>query len=597
MATIYATTTASGNNDGTSWEDAYTDLQVALGELQDGDTLLTDTPMDQPFRGGFVVSGRNNLTIRFDQGPNGLTHVTNRIQAAWANEGGGVWSIPLSAEPSGVTYDFRPDDERGTVSGVDLHDPDMLAAIAAYAKRRPLRLSDCRAWYGFLRKAASPTTTPSPGEWSHTGGNLYARPIDAITQSEANTLLCYQPGTPHGIEISQSSDSVLEGEVWATCYPGNGDNGGYGLVGRSCERTIIRDVRAVACGHHSVGFNAAGGDANTLMDCLAVGQRPTGTSQLANPFVHYTDGTSTGHRGVGIAAVFSWQLDQGGRPIHVEALNQTLLSHSSGANTIDVTWSGVGHFDFTDLIEAKHGISLAGAGQVGSAGDAIEPTDETVLGDYSCVAEGVEAVGRSACPGSNLVLSGGTLNRTGDHGGLSGYAVSGTIGSPGRMLMRGMKIVTGGGSTWWAAASDDGLMILEDCTIVVDGEQTAVFRTGATTPGKLILRNTTWSRTPNAGCLCIMQAGSPTIYNNGFPGFASDGRNIIDTSFSRLIRHNGNGADRDAAYWQGLSGASSDRFYDDVLPDLIEIDANNSAASVTTFDAFGDPIQTFGAFG
>lgn len=96
MATIYADTTATGANDGSSWADAYTTLQTAVDALTEGDTLYANAPEGTPFRPALRSAMPDDVTIYTSRGSNGETWINNLYTASWTDAGGGVWSLALA---------------------------------------------------------------------------------------------------------------------------------------------------------------------------------------------------------------------------------------------------------------------------------------------------------------------------------------------------------------------------------------------------------------------------------------------------------------------------------------------------------------------
>jgi len=569
MATIYAKSDATGANDGTSWTDAYTDLQAALNAVANGDTLYTDAPESYPWIGGYILSTHSNVTIITNAGPSGETWLTNLRKSTSWTESSGVWSISLASEPSHVAYDFKRDDISGTVTGCDLTTKNNARAIALHRSKRLLNLNDCRAWYGFLRDGGA-TTTPAEGEYGYTGGTLYINPPGTPDAATVNELAGYAGSATDALDLFQCSDCTVRGRLITKFYPTIGSNQGYGLVGTISTRNTFQGHIGIACGWHSCGHNNASGSDNRMTDCLALGT--TGDQGYDNPYVFYSDGTSSGHIGTGLVHVSIGLLDVDGQPIEPNFVTNSFYSHTSGgANTLTAEWIDCLSIDFQKLIEDKHSITLgAGAtwGEVVNGRNVPSIADHTDPDDYPLRAIRLIAVGHSASFEGGIYYEDPIIDREGQ--------IDRTL-SNGPNMMEGEEFyvkrglfITGDATTGIISVAASSKVVFDAVTTVSTNANPSnttvgIFNIETIVSDALILKN---------GCRfiagdslanhTILRSNTTTIWSDNLSAVTSDGTNLFEDGEwdTDTIRHNNAGVSpRNSSWWKAnIVGGSTDDF-------------------------------------
>ena len=370
MTVRYASKTATGANNGTSWADAYTDLQAALNAVQNGDTLHLDAPESNPWRGGFSLNSRQDWLITTDQGPSGETWLRGgRVFSDW-QQSGAVFSRTM-LEPSRVTWDFKRDDAAGTVTGVDLGVPRAAQWLPQFGRTA----AECVQWYGFLYRAPVATATPADGEWSYLNGVLHVNPPGSPTAGEFAAKCEVPVRSINALLVASCSNFEIDGKgLTGILYPDRGGNSGYVVEINAGSGGTINGGRGIAVGWHGFGTAGASTTNNTLENLLVIGQMvEDGGGAVANPFVIAGDAAAAngnvnglGRNLVSIAAPLA-RYD--GKPIlNAEgAWTATLgLGHNTQEGTTNpyypLRWDRCLMLDFGDHACNKFGIVRNGNG-------------------------------------------------------------------------------------------------------------------------------------------------------------------------------------------------------------------------------------------
>ena len=261
---IYADSTATGVDSGGSWDNAFTDLQDALDAMSDDCILYTNSTRSNPFIGEFTVdTNLRNITIITDQGPDDETWFSGARKTTWSDLGGGLFSTPVVAEPSHVVYDFKQDDNAGTVTNCDLTDSKVVAANEKFAWDQ----NDQKAWYGFLIKNTVSPTNPGNGEWGWLAGNLYVNPPGSPILSEVNTKTEYVPGDENALNISNHY-STVRGRMIAYLYCDDSTDKGCAVAASGDSGMDIGGVMSIAC-PTTVRIGIANNYYNKIKNCFS----------------------------------------------------------------------------------------------------------------------------------------------------------------------------------------------------------------------------------------------------------------------------------------------------------------------------------------
>lgn len=390
MATVYVEPTNAQK--GTA---ATALLQAAIDAMAAGDHVVAcphpsfaglNSPLDATYVGSVsMASIIADFTLEFADG----AAITGATQVSGvADEGGGVFSMVLAAEPKRLAYDYKQDDAAGTVTGANIatgrpkYAIDLSRQLGIWAGDD----DDLRVWYGFLAKAGAATTTPVEGEWSYTGGTLYWHPAGAPSLAEVEALTVYQAatGADNGISLQGHGAQVLNPTtIFYAAYSGNV---GYGVNFSAGSNSRIKGHRGLgAHGWHTAGFNNLATTGNCLEDCLSTGQHATPntiTNAQAYPFVVYTpvatDDFARSYNRNNLA-IGCTHLRQDGSPLDPTDDYTFFAGFSHGGFRGGVVWDGIAAIDLTHLIDAEHGTSTADADGSpvgrGDTGDGYLPTE------------------------------------------------------------------------------------------------------------------------------------------------------------------------------------------------------------------------------
>jgi hypothetical protein len=572
MAIIYASSTAAGSNNGTSWTNAYTNLQTAITAMAAGDVLYTNAPFSSPFRTTttFSVTGKDGCRIIGDKGPNGATYVTSAaVSASWVDAGGGIFSLSgFAGEPPHVAYDFKQDDYLGTVTGVVIDQK-----VAAYAARLGWHPSVLRAWYGFMPKTSGTQTAPGEGEYGYSAGVLYVNPPGAPNLATMQPLTWYAPSTAGQVfDVADCDHFRIEGMTpfWS---PQTTGNNGYGISCGNCTDAEIARCLFIANGWHSAGFQGGyGGNVGNydcrISDCLANGcTGDESGSSGQNPFVFYQHSAPTrwgNNTGARLVAICNPRLRTTGRPTYNGFRANPFLSHSvSGTSYENINWIDCVGYDFADPLITKHTITNTNVGSFILHSQGPEPSNALDGTTYPVKCKRCVCYGRMLLTSSRVACWDLLVDRSG-HGTSSINGITFNTTSV-KMWFSNLHLLTGNmaDSYFTQVGSDD--------SIVFTGDRNRVLDEGTVNRKAFLLQASDTGTTDNvymtnmdidaAGGTnrSVLLAGG-TIYTNNFRDVFSGGGNRFGSSLEGTLQHTNPGnAPQNMAAWQSLiNGGSAD---------------------------------------
>lgn len=551
---VYADPAASGNNDGTSWDDAYTDLQEAIDALEVGQTLYTNSTRALPFYGAFDLNSFSGKAIVVDQGSEGETWFSDAYKGSWTDAGGGIFTIALAAKPAYVVFDFKQDDETGTVTGIDMTRSSWDALRTKVKASGHWTDADLNPWYGFLTENTSTPTSPGSDEWGYSGGTLYINPSGSPTLSNVNNLAEWIEGTKNALESFSSNWSVT-GRLIGYLYPHSASNTGYIVKGNGSSNVTIDGVLAICSGYHACGMaGVGGGGGHTLQNCLANG------TETGNPFVFYSDTelVDTGNVGTNLSYVHYPLLRRDGRALKDTTipLGRVCYSHSSGAEVYSgIAYSNIYLFDaMNDILRAdgsafpskRAGGGLVGASNVGTIAD---KTDFDSFG-VQCINS--HGVGFNAIPSENVAFDNCVFDRTG-----AGFTTDYAMLVIGHHHIQSCEIMTGESDLkFWHGFDGSEEFFMDDTTILmqmtVSGRPGLFGVTG--TGARITITNNDVNADGGSTAYCIMNHGAVGIWGVEASIVTSSGNTF---NLPNSIQHSNQGVTaRDAAYWIANIGAT-----------------------------------------
>jgi hypothetical protein len=365
---IHAKADATGNNDGTSWEDAFTSLASVAPDTDD--TVL----LDGMFREALpLISGKSNVTIDGSQGPSGYSRLLGQLQlevADLTDEGSGVWSFALASTPPTVTYDYKQDDAAGTVTGVTMEYPELVQAFSGLRLLRP----EIKPYYGHLARASTFTTTsPAEGEWSYTGGRVYFNPPGSPAASEVAAKVAY--GTlDRGVYLNGCASPKIYNIQTAGFGNPATQRGSFYLAG--CTNIDMDNCISWDAGYRSFNIEGSTGNTNPLghrvRRCFAFGDCIIGSTENY-PFVIYNQQGCPNADCVFedcTIVMYPW-LGTAGRPIKGSTSGQTAMSeeykpcgfysHAGGGGDDmgGITFKNLTFISTAQMLNAKHNATSA----------------------------------------------------------------------------------------------------------------------------------------------------------------------------------------------------------------------------------------------
>lgn len=406
--TWYAKSDATGLNDGSSWEDAFTDLRLALANLGDGDTLYTDAPRGRPFVGAHMVGDFDRPVHGFvwigDAGPSGQTWMTGARNHAgeWTRQGE-VFVATIGEEPGEVVYNFRPDTDDGLFTGTNVREHEALLA------RFGRTVAESRAWYGFLRRAEGDVL--EDGQWLYANGVLFVDPPGSRPSMETFERWI-------GVCAVGQNAVDVHGEGWTIrgltglLYPDPTNNAGYIIKGNSARNATIEECTAIAPGWHSFGFSVNSRDRNTMRRLLTVSMRSgrDGLNGVANPYVFYTPDRIryANHVGEDLVFIAVPFFDHLGLPTTsyfapVLGLSHGIIGRAHGG----ITWRRC------LMVDASMGAGIFSEGSLLNCSASGITYDRSDPAEWPFTAEDCVAVGMSALPTPDIRFVRTVFDRSG----------------------------------------------------------------------------------------------------------------------------------------------------------------------------------------
>lgn len=549
MATIYASSTATGANNGTSWTDAYTSLSSVASAHQAGDTIYLNAPESTPFV-GTLSAVPSNCRVIGDEGPAGETWITSTATGTWTDAGGGVFSMALASAPVYVVYDFKRDDIHGTVTGWAPADCEEGRALTA----KGYDLAKCVAWYGFLANGGA-TSSPSEGQYGYTGGVLYINPPGSPVTATVNALARYVPnGTAiSGIATAGGSAGQTIKGITAWLYPATTGNQGYAIRLQGGNATAM-DCVGIACGWHTHGAAGSGQSigGNKIIRCMSLNDTE------GSPYVFYTnviDLPQSGNELIDCCTIHYGNLLTTGAPITTPSEVTPFLQHTGGVHVIGGT-----KVDRLIGIDARQYIftkqasgTITTSKRVLQADNPPPITDTTKHADYpiharDCYFGGPFIVGHSVAY-ERCVIDGETITTTRDSYTPTSLPILFSEGA----IFHG-KRATGGGSPVIHVGT--ARIQISDSYISVDATNengSSIFTLNSTT-GVFTLTNNRFVATGGANLLVFAWTAN---YNAAPAQFSGCEDNVMSTSITRLMQHQNSGvAARNMSWWQSNISAT-----------------------------------------
>lgn len=576
-ANIYAKSDAAGANNGTSFTDAYTNLQTALTAVQSGDTLFTDTPTGTPWVGGYTIVNKDNWLWVTDSGPNAQTHLNNAKKMSTATgPTSDVFAFTIAVEPTHVAYDLKQDDYLGTVTGCTVSVWERLLLSFWYGANPDW----ARCWYGFLAKDSVQDTTPADNTYTYTGGVCYVNPPGTPDQTTFRDKAIYNDVPVSGIEITNcdgyqiKSLSGLGYPLWVHFYPAITAGNGYGIRALGCAEATLANARGSVLGYHSFGFAGAGAGPRCRMRSL-FSVNLTGDEGGAfglNPYVFYQpDGQPEygGHRGTNLVAYCLPRMLWNGQPVNSSYRANPCLAHTDTSNNYrDVNWYYVMGVDKTDGINLKHTLSNTQGGSTVS-GPAL--ATGTTVNNYLSYPNRVE---RSVFIGRQFLDSAAIVDywlclfdRDGCGNTTSNSGMNCAVGSISATSIRDSYVISGNYNTGLFFGINVGDYIAATNTrFLMQGtvDKTGLFSiVGFSSATDTVYMNSLEVKSNQAVGHALLRAEQANVWNNNFNDVVSNGANIFDTTLTGAAYHSNTGAVPTpmtfAAYFAAIQGAATDK--------------------------------------
>lgn len=475
---LYCDPTATGTDDGSSWTNAFTTLNAVFTAAGEGDIIRLNASEANPFAGQTVNWGggsKSRIHIQCDRGADGMTVIDNRLFGTWTDEGGGIYSLEASYEGH-AAFDFKQDDEAGTVTGCDWTRPSYKTHRLAFRRT----VEQVAAWYGLLDEESSATTTPGEGKYSHTGGRYYINPPGSPDLATVNSLACV-PGNIHALGIPHLSNCYWSGRSKVIFAPNPTGGEGYG-ASLNGNNTTFADMETICTGYHAVGFAGSSTTGNRMVNLTANGTVANKVAGTANAYVFYSGNVSTQQadcKAVGCYSVHYPGLTGDGTPIYetdAYAPNHGLSHGSGGVDGLfaGVRWSNCGQVDFVNQISRASGVGRHAEGSFVNGNDVGETHDVDDPNEWLTVCEDCWVLGAAARPSSatdhyNCIFDRDNLGETPPKNNYFINAASGATGDK-RFRLRGGKLTTGaiGTGSYFGPTRIGDQMHLENVELVLE---------------------------------------------------------------------------------------------------------------------------------
>ncbi len=554
---IHCDPTAVGSGDGSSWANAFTSLTAAFAALPAGGILRTNSTEANPLAAPVanITTAPSNILWETDQGAAGETWISGAQKGTWTDAGGGIFSIALAAEPRYVAYDFKRDDQAGTVTGIDLNQ----ARIARAIREGGLKPADVVAWYGCLRRNSPfATTTPAEGCWGYTGGMLYINPPGTPVLADVHSRAQWSDGRAGLAVTAAVTGWTIRGKMTVIFTPSDSSGEGYSLRFTAASRCSVEGVRSILSGYHSVGFAGTSGGRNVIRDCVTVGYCPGGI-----PYVFYTSGPALPRSGCRVAdsAVFAFgPLDTLGVPISLTHGARTSYSHA-GTSLSGVDYSRLLQIDFTGQQEVKHSVAFSLSPGFVSAEQTGDVLDQAIEESWGIKARGCTVLGKNAYPETGVSHIDCEFDRLGYGSNAVDMFSMATVGAGGgvhSLRLTGCRLRMGEHRYIWSALASNDSAALIDCDVLIQATATvsALFQvTEIGAAGRIILRGNLIDATTSGRAL--ITENNTVFAGDPFGIVASQGGNVYGANVTAPVRHTNGTSTKTVAEW--LAGTDPSR--------------------------------------
>ncbi|MEM1208446.1 MAG: Ig-like domain-containing protein, partial [Planctomycetota bacterium] len=518
-----------------SLANGYTTLAALFAAVSPDDTAIITSTRANPFGPNETLPDDCTLDVGGEAWISGASRIAS---GSWS-ESSGVWSASLASEPHSCYWDYRQDDDDGTVTVTDLNDARAAAAIDFYGFSRP-RL---RAWYGDLEQNTLTPTTPAEGEWGWSSGTLYVHPPAGQSAATLAASLEYVPDTAvDGLIIGSGCTVRGGGDLTVIHTPVTTGNAGYSIISSRISGTSNNDVRGcnfVNWGWHAGVYpNFAHSGTLLVKDCVAHGIGATGQPFVAAFGDTNSDVTYTVDQNVYIPTP---RIKPDGTVIDNSTDVAMYTSHDmAGSGVVTERRRRSLQLDFVQQQGVGSGVAVAGEYE-----------------DCWFVGEGAKASGNGTDVFTRCKL---------DRSGRGDTSSNATVLSTGNRTVRFIdsEVWTGDFQESYLLSIGSGDVVELDNTVVRVGDagtggNTEVFRIATGTADSLEIGSSTFINEATVDGL--VGAASAGIWNANFAGVSSGGNNVFYGFVGSVTHPNGvvNPTTRQWDWWvNNIGGASTD---------------------------------------